>query len=445
MTLLWAKDAASHGAAERGLEPDTELHRFTAGEDVLVDRVLFPFDLRATQAHVAGLARIEVFSASDAERVKSAIDDLSRDFAAGAFVLDQHFEDGHSAIEFVLTERLGDAGRRVHTGRSRNDQVQVAIRLYAKDRLAKLVTILSKTARTFLARAASHADVVMPGYTHLQRAVPSTVGLWLGGLAESWVDDAALAVDIAKWIDASPLGTGAGFGVNLPLDREGVARDLGFARVAWNPLAVQNARGKLEMVVLTAFEAALLDARRFAWDLSLFSMQELGFVRFPDAYTTGSSLMPNKRNPDVAELLRAAYASVAGARVEIASALSLPSGYQRDLQRTKAAFVRAVESALEALSIAARLAADFTVDRDAMRSAIDAPMFATDRAITMAREGVPFRDAYRRAKSWAPSEGSEDARPTPESSVAARVSPGACADLRLDEIGARLDTILEST
>lgn len=432
MTLLWAKS--------EGASLDDEIRRFTAAEDLAVDRVLFPYDVRATAAHVRGLVRIGILSERDGAALVATLDALETGFAAGRFVVDDRFEDGHSAIEHALVERLGDLGRRVHTGRSRNDQVQVAIRLYTKDRLSALGDALERGADVLLERAHATRDTVMPGYTHLQRAVPSTVGLWLAGLAESLIDDLELTRNTQTWVDANPLGTGAGFGVNLPLDREGVTRELGFARVAWNPMAVQNARGKMELVVLTAFEAALLDVRRFAWDLSLFTMQELGFVRLPDAYTTGSSLMPNKRNPDVAELVRAAYGVLGGARVEIASTLSLPSGYQRDLQRTKAAYVRAIEGALPALAMTVRMASDFEIDAEAMRRAIDAPMFATDHAIALAQGGVPFREAYRRAA--ATNEATSIA--TPEDSVRARISPGACADLRLDEMRRRLDNMKRS-
>jgi argininosuccinate lyase len=413
-----------------GADADAALQAFCAGEDVVVDRELFDFDLAATAAHARGLGRIGVLAASDVVAVERAIAELGEDFRAGRFVLDARFEDGHSAIESELVRRAGEVGRRVHAGRSRNDQVQVAIRLYAKDRIGAIARASLDVADAALARA--DATMPMPGYTHMQRAVPSSVGLWMASFAESFVEDAEHALAIATWIDRSPLGGAAGFGVNLPLDREGVAKDLGFAGIQTNPLAVQTSRGKIELAVLGAVKSAMLDVRRLAWDLSLFTTEELGFVRLPDAFTTGSSIMPNKKNPDVVELLRAAASRVFGAEIEIASALSLPSGYHRDLQATKAPFIRAMEHARASLALVPRLLTGMTLDAARMRAAIDPAMHATDRAIELVKEGLPFRDAYRRVAA----EPATDR--TPEESLRARVSPGACADLRLDTIASRI-------
>jgi argininosuccinate lyase len=277
----------------------------------------------------------------------------------------------------------------------------------------------------------------MPGYTHLQRAVPSSVGLWLGAFAEAFVDDAAFAVSTRSWLATCPLGTGAGYGVNLPLDREGVARELGLPRLQLNPMYVQNSRGKFELAALGALAQALLDVRRFAWDLSLFTSAEFGFVELPRMYITGSSLMPNKKNPDVVELLRAAAASVIGAQTEVASALSLPSGYHRDLQVTKAPLLRAMRQGLAALSLVARLVQGFTLIPSRMRQAITGDMFATDRALDLARAGTPFRDAYRAVAKDLDATGAYDL----EASLAARVSPGATADLGVHEMRNRLEAV----
>jgi argininosuccinate lyase len=428
MTLpkpLWDKGDAA---------PDAELQAFCAGEDVVVDRHLFSFDLEATAAHARGLGRIGVLAAVDVEKVEQALGALGRDFREGAFVLDARYEDGHSAVEAELVRRVGEVGRRVHAGRSRNDQVQVALRLYAKDRSKRLARHALDVAYAALARAKRDADVPMVGYTHLQRAVPSTVGLWMGAFAEGFCEDAEHASFVARWIDRSPLGTAAGFGVNLALDREGVASDLGFAGIQVNPMNVQNARGKMELAVLGAVKSAMLDLRRLAWDLSLFTMEELAFVKLPAAFTTGSSIMPNKRNPDVVELLRASPARVFAAEVEIASCLSLPSGYQRDLQSTKAPFLNAVEHALGALGLVPRLLAGLAFDPEKMRAAISPATFATDRAVELVREGKPFRDAYQEVARDLEALGAR----SPEESARARVSPGACADLRLSAIEERI-------
>jgi argininosuccinate lyase len=299
--------------AGSGLDTDQAIMRFMAGDDVVLDRVLFPYDIQASIAHVHGLQRIGVLTMEQTERLAELLTELSREFKSGRFELDDRYEDGHSAIESWLTERAGDLGARVHTGRSRNDQVAVATRLYMLHCLEQLAHLEADIARACLAQAGQHSMLPMPGYTHLQRAVPSSVGLWLASFAESFSDDLAFARGVHVVLDANPLGTAAGYGVNLPLDRSGVAAELGFARLQVNPMAVQNSRGKFELMALQAALHALLDVRRLAWDLSLFTTSEFDFVRLPDQYTTGSSIMPNKRNPDVVELLRGQAGVIEGA------------------------------------------------------------------------------------------------------------------------------------
>jgi argininosuccinate lyase len=428
---MWAKD---------GVATDAEVTEFLAGDDVLLDRELFLFDIRATKAHARGLGRIGLLRAAEVDAMSAELDALAHEFRTGAFVLDGRYEDGHSAIEAHLTAKLGETGKRVHTGRSRNDQVQVALRLYLRDRLEVLARACLAIADAMLARAEREGAFPMPGYTHLQRAVPSSVGLWLGAFAEAFIDDAAFAVNTESWLSTCPLGTGAGYGVNLPLDREGVARELDLPRLQLNPMYVQNSRGKFELAALGALAQALLDVRRFAWDLSLFTSAEFGFVELPSVYTTGSSLMPNKKNPDVVELLRAAVAGIIGAQTEIASALSLPSGYHRDLQVTKAPLLRAMRQGLAALSLVGRLVQGFTLNPSRMRHAITGEMFATDRALDLARAGTPFRDAYRAVAKDLDAAGAYDL----EASLAARVSPGATADLRFHEMRERLEAVRTS-
>src|SRR5690242_15974248 len=323
--LLWQKP---------DVQVDARIMRFLAGNDVLLDREFFLYDITASKAHVEGLERIGVVSAAEAAALGRELDTLGLDFRSGAFVLDERYEDGHSAIEARLTERLGDAGRRVHTGRSRNDQILVATRLWLKDKLAALEAHCRAIAEVCLQRAAQPA-LPLPGYTHLQRAVVSSTAMWFAGFAEGFIDNTQRAWQTLAWIDANPLGTAAGYGVNLPLDREHTTAALGFSRMQVSPVYAQLSRGKFEIAALEALASALLDLRRLAWDLSLFTTAEFGFVSLPSEYTTGSSIMPNKRNPDVVELLRASYATVAAARCEIEQLLSLPSGYQRDLQFSK--------------------------------------------------------------------------------------------------------------
>lgn len=421
---------------DKGQSLDAAAQRFCAGDDVILDRALLPHDLRASRAHVAGLARIGLLTADESAALIAGLDELAGLVADGRFILDDRFEDGHSAIEHFLGERLGDIGRKVHTGRSRNDQVLVAMRLYLREQVAVLHARCRELAAACLARAAATVDLAMPGYTHLQRAVPTSFAALLAGHAEAQLDDADIAASALRSLDACPLGTAAGHGVNLPLDRDGVAHELGFSRVQVSPVYAQNSRGKLELLAVQALHQALLDLRRLAWDLSLFATAEFAFVRLPDAYTTGSSIMPNKRNPDVVELLRALPALTEGAMVELSSLLSLPSGYHRDLQASKAPTLRAFERGLAGLALAPALITTLELDPARMRAAIDPELHATDRAIELAVAGVPFRDAYRQVAAEMHTTLQDR---SPEHSLRARVSLGGAANLGLDRLQARLD------
>ena len=423
--LLWQKP---------GVTVDARIQKFLAGDDVILDREFFLHDIAASKAHAQGLQRIGILSADELAGLERELEVLGADFRSGVFVLDERFEDCHSAIESRLTERLGDAGRKIHTGRSRNDQILVATRLWLKEKLAQVSAVSRQVARVAIDRAEAEKAMPLPGYTHIQRAVVSSAGMWWAGWAEAFIDNAVRADDTYRLIDSNPLGTAAGYGVNLPLDRDHTARMLGFARLQVSPIYAQLSRGKFEMAALEALGSATLDLRRVAWDLSLFTSAEFGFVALPAQYTTGSSIMPNKRNPDVIELMRATHASVAAARTEIEQLLSLPSGYHRDLQASKGAIFHGFGRGLSALELLPDLLANLEWRQERMRAAMDSGMYATDVAVEQAVAGVPFRDAYRAAAASANQAG--EGR-TPESSLAARVSPGAAADLRLDELRAR--------
>ncbi|WP_119718998.1 argininosuccinate lyase [Cognatilysobacter tabacisoli] len=425
--LLWQKS---------GVKVDARIQQFLAGEDVVLDREFFLFDIDASRAHAQGLQRIGILSADELASLERELAALADDFRSGAFVLDDRFEDGHSAIEARLTERVGDAGRKIHTGRSRNDQVLVATRLWLKDRLARVAALCRESAQVALARAGAEAALPLPGYTHLQRAVVSSAGMWWAAWAEGFIDDAVRAGDTLAWVDANPLGSAAGYGVNLPLDRDHTTAALGFGRLQVSAAYAQLSRGKFEMAAIEALSSALLDLRRLAWDLSLFTSAEFGFVALPAEYTTGSSIMPNKRNPDVIELMRASYSAAAAARTEVEQLLSLPSGYHRDLQFSKGAIFHAFGRGLAALELLPDLLRNLEWRPDAMRAALEPSMYATDLAIDLAREGLPFREAYRQAADPA-----RWAQVDPEASLAARVSPGAAAELRLDALQRRLQAL----
>ncbi|RZA23007.1 MAG: argininosuccinate lyase, partial [Lysobacteraceae bacterium] len=291
--LLWQKP---------GVTVDARIQKFLAGDDVVLDREFFLHDITASKAHAEGLQRIGILSADELSGLQRELDVLAADFGSGAFVLDERYEDCHSAIESRLTERLGDAGRKIHTGRSRNDQILVATRLWLKEKLARVAQLSSQVAAVALDRAQAEKHLPIPGYTHIQRAVVSSAGMWWAGWAEAFIDNATRAADTHRLVDANPLGTAAGYGVNLPLDRDHATDLLGFARLQVSPTYAQLSRGKFEMAALEALGGATLDLRRLAWDLSLFTSAEFGFVALPAQYTTGSSIMPNKRNPDVIEL-----------------------------------------------------------------------------------------------------------------------------------------------
>jgi argininosuccinate lyase len=258
--------------------------------------------------------------------------------------------------------------------------------------------------------------------------------MWWAGWAEAFIDDAERATATRGWIDANPLGSAAGYGVNLALDRDHATAALGFARMQLAPTYAQLSRGKFELAALEALGSAMLDLRRLAWDLSLFTSAEFGFVALPPQYTTGSSIMPNKRNPDAIELMRGTYASVAAARTEIEQLLSLPSGYHRDLQVSKGALFHGFGKGLQALALLPDLLRDLQWKPDAMRTALEPSMYATDLAVDLARQGVPFREAYRQAADPARWEAGD-----PEASLAARTSPGAAGDPRLATLRTRLE------
>ncbi len=426
--LLWQKP---------GVTVNENIQRFLAGNDIVDDRHLFLFDIQASQAHAEGLQNIGILTTSECRALCESLTQLAELFQKGEFILDDQYEDAHSAIEAYLIEKHGDTGRKIHTGRSRNDQVLVASRLYLRDALQKLAALNKKIAEVALQRAEQEIMLPLPGYTHMQRAMVSSAGMWWAGWAESFIDNASLTTSSIDWINANPLGSGSGFGVNMPLDREHTTHALEFNRIQVAATYAQLSRGKFELQALAALSQSLLDLRRLAWDLSLFTSAEYSFVTLPAEYTTGSSLMPNKRNPDLIELLRASYAVVAGARTEIESLLSLPSGYHRDLQFSKGPLLRAFNHGLAALALVPDLLARMQWQPEKMRAAIEPGMFATDCAMELAASGVPFRDAYQQAaKATLPSFGAD-----PEASLNARISLGAAGNLGLDILKQRLQQL----
>jgi argininosuccinate lyase len=410
---------------------DAELMNFLAGEDIKLDRHLFVFDIKGTQAHIAGLTKSGILTANEYRKLYDTLNELKDAYLHHHFILDNSYEDCHSAIEFYLTQQLGELGKKAHTGRSRNDQVLTCSRLFTKHNLTIIKSLSCEVATEIIELAKQHKNTIMPGYTHLQRAMPNTVAVWLLGFAESMIDDAYLLKSTISYINTSPLGTAAGFGVPLNLPREQVAKEMGFARVQINPVYTQNSRGKFDLVVLQALYQVMLNIRRFSWDLSLFMTSEFNFISLNKSHTTGSSIMPNKSNPDVVELMRGSLATIEGCMSQIQSLMSLPSGYQRDLQLSKEPLIKGVLLTKQVLKLLPGLIKALKFNQQNMLQAISPEMMATDQALAHVKQGTSFRDAYGQAKS-------EVSEITAQQSIESRISLGGAANLGLDYLQERL-------
>ncbi len=383
---LWGGDSP--------LDPD--LDAYTVGKDRELDARLLPWDILGTMAHAAGLVEIGILSREEGRSLHRALAEALREAEEGSFAPGPEDEDVHSALEKYLVAKLGTLGRKVHAGRSRNDQVLVDLRLFLKDALFRVMEALGGTVRALERFGKSQAGVVLPGYTHQRRAMPSSVGLWAAGFAEALLEDLfplEAALDAA---DRSPLGSAAGYGVPLPLPREKTARLLGFSAVQLNVTAAQPSRGKLETQVLQALWGPAYDLAKLSWDVILYTSEEFGFFRLPETFATGSSIMPQKRNPDLFELTRANAGVLEGLLLQAMAVCSkLPSGYHRDLQLTKGPVMEGVELALRMFGAVSKAVPALEVDREACERAVKGSILATDEALRRVREGTPFRDAYR--------------------------------------------------
>ena len=384
-------------------EIEEEVLRFTAGRDPELDLALVEWDCIGTAAHVAMLARMPVtppiLSTAEAAKITAVLVDILHQARAGDFKITGRDQDVHLAIERVLTRKLGDTGKKVHTGRSRNDQVAVDLRLYGKANLLDTMREVSALADGLLRFAERHREVPMVGRTHLQPAMPSSVGLWASAYAESLLDDCILLRGAYDVNNRCPLGSAAGYGVGLPIDRVLTARLLGFAAPVHNVLHAANARGKCEAAILSALGQVMMTLSRLAEDLILFSMPEFDYFRLPAAVCTGSSIMPQKKNPDVLELIRAKSVRVLGMAWTAAGIVTrLPGGYQRDLQETKGVFMDGLQETRGSLRIMERMLARVWVNRKALRAGFTPEVFATDRAMELVASGMPFRDAYKEIK-----------------------------------------------
>ncbi len=382
---------------DKGVELDQRVLAYTAGDDYALDERLVKYDVRASIAHAEMLNAQKLLADADLKAIREGLQAIGAEHAAGGWKIDLADEDGQTALEKRLTARIGAAGGRVHLGRSRNDQVLTAVRLYLLDVVQELAAAAESVAVSLDALSAREGALALPGYTHMQQAMPSSVKLWAEGFASELRDDAAGLAACARRASRSPLGSAAGYGTpGLPLDRKATGKALGFAEVQDPVTAVQLSRGKAESQIL--FECALLmqDLGRLAADLLLFYTQEFAFVSLPASFTTGSSIMPQKRNPDVFELVRGRTAVAHSCLTEVLGIFAkLPSGYQRDLQLLKPPLFRGIDLALATASIMAVGIEGVRFRPEAVK--LDPAIHAAEEANALvAREGIPFREAYRR-------------------------------------------------
>ena len=382
---------------DKGVALDERILRFTAGEDHLLDERLVEYDVRASIAHARMLEDRGLLSTEDCDAICNGLEQLAARHAAGDWSIELEQEDVHSALEQHLVELIGPAGGRVHLGRSRNDQVLAAMRLYLRDTVQRLAEGANVVADGLDMLATKQGSIGLPGYTHMQPAMPSSVALWAGGFAAEIRDDANGLLAALRRIDANPLGSAAGYGVpGLPLDRDATRRALGFSRTQEPVSAVQLSRGKAEASVIFELTLLLGDLGRLASDLLLFYTAEFAFVDLPDEMTTGSSIMPQKRNPDVFELVRSTQAVTSAALTETLSITAkLTSGYQRDLQRLKAPLFRSIDLAEDTLAIMAHALTGIKFRPESIE--LGDELYAAERANELVvKEGIPFREAYQR-------------------------------------------------
>jgi argininosuccinate lyase len=380
-------------------DKNSAIDYFLSGEDIVLDQELFLYDIEASIAHAHELQNINILTKAEAKKIVASLTNLAKLFQAKKFKLTTKYEDCHSAIEDYLTKELGSVGKKIHTGRSRNDQVMVAMRLYARSKLDDIQLLNLQIAKSFFDQAENHSSDPMPGYTHLQRAMPSTWGLWFGAFAESFLDNIDLISNIQSWMNINPLGSAAGYGVNLPIQRDISTKELGFKRKQLNSLYVQNSRGKFELELVGSLKQPMLDVRKFSWDMSIFLAQEFSLLGIASKYSTGSSIMPNKSNPDVIELMRANYAVIAGHYSELENLISLPSGYHRDLQLTKRSLIHSIHCVSKTLALLPDLISSIKVNLQRSSEFIDQDMMMTDQAYALVQSGLPFREAYLKVKS----------------------------------------------
>ena len=382
---------------------DQQVLAYTAGRDIELDRALIRIDCIGTAAHVTMLSKMDlenpILTPSERDQIITQLVEIMGQAEAGRFNIRLSDQDVHLAVERTLTQALGDIGKKTHTGRSRNDQVAVDLKLYSKEQLLCILDETLALAQVLIRFGKQHQRVPMVGRTHMQPGMPSSVGLWATAHAESLLDDATELMHLLELNDQSPLGSAASYGVPLPIDRELTARLMGFSRATHNVLYANNSRGKGEGLVLSGMAHVMLSLSRLAQDMMLFTMPEFNYFQLPSAFCTGSSIMPQKQNPDVCELVRARASRVKAAEEAVYQLVKgAPTGYNRDLQEAKEPFMEGIATTRASLQIMAAMMQQTKVNKKALLGGFTPEVFATDRALEYVSEGMPFRDAYHKVK-----------------------------------------------
>ena len=375
------------------------IEAYTIGDDQTLDQQLLGHDIIATKVHAHMLEHIGVLSSDEYSQLATALDELLHKWQRGDFHLTSEHEDGHTAIELYLTEKLGSIGKKVHTGRSRNDQALVMMRLYTKTQLTAVADQLAKTAAAYQTKISDLGDLEMPGYTHTQKAMPSNVSMWLGSYHDALTDLIALVKHSLAVIDQNPLGSAVGFGVSLKLDRHMTTEELGFAKVQENPMYCGLSRGVFELIAVQALNPIMVIAGKFAEDMLLFTSQEFNYFKLPVTMTTGSSIMPHKRNYDVFEIMRATAHAYPNYALQLqAISAGAGSGYHRDLQLTKKIAMDAFTSALDTLAVLELCVSELEANTERLAEAMTEELYTVAKINQLVEQGVPFRDAYAQVK-----------------------------------------------
>ena len=373
-----------------------KVDRFTVGSDRLWDIRLAPYDVLASKAHAQMLASVGLLTDEESKQLCDELDNIMNMVTQENFLIEDDFEDIHSKIEFLLTESLGDVGKKIHTARSRNDQVLTAMQLLLKDELSEIKALTKDLFDTWMGLANTHKDVLLPGYTHLQVAMPSSFGLWFSAYAECLVDDIVLLNAAYSICDQNPLGSAAGYGSSFTIDRELTTKALGFSALKVNAVAAQMGRGKTERITANAMGALAATLGRFSMDVCVYMSQNFDFISFPDHLTTGSSIMPHKKNPDIFELIRGKSALIQGLGNDFALlGQNLPSGYHRDMQLFKGKMLEGIDELKDCLTMLNSSIKEVQVRTEIMADAKYTYAFTVDALNELVQQGVPFRDAYK--------------------------------------------------